>query len=79
MRLVRRSDRGGSYRAPKGDCAHVWRSRSLTSALSDVACDVCERCGVLRVIQTEEAAAPVGARRGAGSLQQEGPALGSTA
>jgi hypothetical protein len=80
MRIMRRVDRERKYRKSKGECSHVWRTRTLTFALSGANCDVCERCGVLQLIRTDEPAAPVALHRGAMALRQhEGTALGSTA
>lgn len=80
MRLMRRVDRDGKYRKAKGGCIHVWRTRSLASALSGSICEVCEKCGVLQVIETDEPGARMTLPRGASALRQhEGTALGSTA
>lgn len=83
MRLMRRVGREGKYRKAKGQCTHVWRTRSLASPLSGAICEVCERCGVLQVLgtdETDERSAPVALPRGASALRQhEGTALGSIA
>jgi hypothetical protein len=80
MRLMRRVDREGKYRRVKGECSHVWRTRNLVFALSGAICEVCERCGVLQVIETDEPGAPVAMHRGASALRQdEDTALGSIA
>ena len=80
MRLMRRVDRDGKYRRAKGACTHVWRTRSLALPLSGSKCEVCERCGVLQVIEIDEPRAPAVLHRGASGLRQhEGTALGSTA
>ena len=79
MRLMRRVNREGKYRKARGECSHVWRTRSLAFVLSGATCEVCERCGVLQVIETDEPAA-VASDRGASVLgQREGTALGSIA
>ena len=80
MRLFRRVDRDRKYRKVKGECDHVWRTRNLTFALAGATCEVCERCGVLQVLETDEPGAPVGLHQGASAFRQlEGTALGSTA
>ena len=80
MRFMRRVDGEGKYRKAKGDCSHVWRTRNLTFALSGARCEVCERCGVLQVFETDEPGAPVALHRGASGLRQhEGTSLGSIA
>jgi hypothetical protein len=83
MRLIRRVGREGKYRRVKGECPHVWRTRSLAFALSGATCEVCERCGVLQVLgtdETDEPGAPVALHRGASALRpHEGTALGSIA
>lgn len=80
MRLIRRVNREGKYRKARGECSHVWRTRSLAFVLSGATCEVCERCGVLQVIETDEPGAPVALDRGASVLgQREGTALGSIA
>lgn len=80
MRLMRRVDGERKYGKVKGECSHVWRTRDLTFALSGTRCEVCERCGVLQVTETDEPGAPVSVLRGADALRQrEGTALGSTA
>lgn len=80
MRLMRRVDRDGKYRKAKGGCTHVWRARSLAVTLSGARCDVCERCGVLQVIEIDEPRAPLALHRGiVVSPQHEGTALGSIA
>lgn len=80
MRLMRRVDRERKSRKAKGGCTHVWRDRNLTFALSGAGCQVCERCGVLQVFETDQPATPVAVHRGATGLRQhEGTALGSIA
>ena len=78
MRIMRRVDRERKYRKAKGECSHVWRTRNLTFAVSGAIREVCERCGVLQVIETDDPAATVALHRGANTLrQQEGTSLGS--
>ena len=80
MRLMRRVDRERKYPKAKGECSHVWRTRTLTFALSGAICEVCERCGVLQVMETDEPAAPVSLHPGSSAMRQhEGTALGSIA
>ena len=80
MRLMRRVDRERKYPKAKGGCSHLWRTRTLTFALSGAICEVCERCGVLRVMETEETAAPVAPPRGSSAVRQhEVTAAGSIA
>lgn len=50
MRLMRRMERAGGYRKAKGECSHVWRTRNLALTLSGSTCQVCEKCGVLHVM-----------------------------
>ncbi len=69
MRIMRRGDRERSHRTAKG-CTHVWRIRNLTCVLSGTRCEVCERCGVLQVVETDEPAAPVALRGGASEVRQ---------
>lgn len=79
MRLMRRVDRERRYGRSKGECDHVWRARDLTVAMSGARCDVCERCGVLQVVETDEPRKPVVLHRGDSALRHEGTALGSLA
>ena len=50
MRLMRRVDRHGKARRGKGECSHVWRTRNLVPVLSGSTCQVCEKCGVLHLM-----------------------------
>ena len=54
MRLMRWVDGERKSRKVKGACSHVWRTRDLTFALSGTRCEVCERCGMLQVTETDE-------------------------
>ena len=80
MRLMRWVDGERKSRKVKGACSHVWRTRDLTFALSGTRCEVCERCGMLQVTETDEPGAAGSELRGASGLRQhEGTALGSMA
>ena len=61
MRLWRRADHPGDGKdGPDPDtCEHTWRLRAESSALTGhYVCEVCDRCGALRIHGPEEITGP---------------------
>jgi hypothetical protein len=53
-------------------CSHVWRDRIVPAVLADCECEVCDRCGALRIADTEELAGGHGPRPGVGIVPSGG-------